>query len=143
MTKESEMHNKVLEKQESINKKISGVISGMMSKIPGGKFLNNVFKLDEVATGAKTSKEAFSDLKMEKKVVSLAAGIFFYVWYKKDSGEFVWEYIDEGYGINENIYNMLKKTYNLSHDKLEEFLTSWLKTNMPFEFNEIYEVEMD
>ena len=38
---------------------------------------------------------------------------------------------------------MLKKTYNLSHDKLEEFLTSWLKTNMPFEFNEIYEVEMD
>ena len=84
-----------------------------------------------------------SDLKMEKKVVSLSAGIFFYVWYKKDGGEFVWEYIDEGYGINENIYNMLKKTYNLSHDKLEEFLTSWLKTNMPFEFNEIYEVEMD
>ena len=84
-----------------------------------------------------------SDIKMEKKVVSLAAGIFFYVWYKKDSGEFVWEYIDEGYGINKDIYNMLKKTYNLSHDKLEEFLTSWLKTNMPFEFNEIYEVEMD
>ena len=72
MTKESEMHNKVLEKQESINKKISGVISGIMSKIPGGKFLNNVFKLDEVATGAKTSKEAFSDLKMEITLISRA-----------------------------------------------------------------------
>lgn len=84
-----------------------------------------------------------SDLKMKKKVVSLAAGIFFYVWYKNDGGEFVWEYIDKGYGINEDIYNMLKKTYNLSHDKLEEFLTSWLKTNMPFKFNEIYTVEMD
>lgn len=72
MTKESEMHNKVLEKQEAINKKISGVISGMVSKIPGGKFLNNVFKLDEVATGAKTSKEAFSDLKMEITLIAEA-----------------------------------------------------------------------
>lgn len=84
-----------------------------------------------------------SDLRMESKVVSLAAGIFFYVWYKKDSGEFVWEYIDEGYGLNEDIYNMLQKTYNLSHEKMDEFLKIWLKSNMPFKFNEIYTVEMD
>lgn len=84
-----------------------------------------------------------SDLRMEKKIVSLAAGIFFYVWYKKDSGEFVWEYIDEGYGLNEDIYSMIQKTYNLSHEKMDFFLKIWLKNNMPFKFNEIYNVEMD
>jgi len=87
--------------------------------------------------------DVLSDLKMKKRVVSLSAGIFFDTWHKKDGGEFVWEYIDGGYGLNEDIYRMLKKTYNLSHNKLEEFLTIWLKNNMPYKFDEIYTVEMD
>lgn len=72
LTKESEAHNKVLEKQESINKRIAGIISGLVGKLPGGRYLTNMLRLDEVATGAITAKEAFSGLGTEIRALGAA-----------------------------------------------------------------------
>lgn len=72
LTKESEAHNKVLEKQEAINKRIAGIISGLVGKLPGGKYLTNMLRLDEVATGAITAKEAFGSLGTEIRALGAA-----------------------------------------------------------------------
>lgn len=81
--------------------------------------------------------EEFSNLKMEK--ANGVDDMFF--WFKEDR-TFVVEYIDEGYGFNEDLYNHIMNFFSLSHNDMDYFLKKWISSNMPFPFNEIYTVEM-
>lgn len=78
--------------------------------------------------------ETFSNLYMKKYNQN-------YFWFKKDGGEFMWEYVDNGYGLSENIYYEFLHMFSLTHTELSEFLNLWLTNNMPFPFDEIYTVD--
>jgi hypothetical protein len=65
-----------------------------------------------------------------------------YLYWINSDKVFLFEYIDNGFGIAESIYEKFISIFGLDHETADKYLRVWFETNLPdLPFHEIYQVE--